>query len=258
MSQRVNGADYGLFTGKFSDRVSTPRGVNLLAYALDPQRSSIIFDDFNEDTINLDRWALVHDTNATDFAIAAGAGGTIQGTAGNTNDEGIGIYGINNWYGDLNCGMEVRIKFDQITNGQFEIGFADTATNFKDPIVSDIDTPTVGNGAGDFATIVRDTGETLKTAALVTKGSTPYAAAKSNLGTFAPTAATYFTARVQLIGDNVFAAIFNNAGGLVTSTSAVSAIEGGTAVRPYVNVNRIATADVVATIDYIKVWQDRS
>lgn len=258
MSQRVNGADYGLFTGKFSDRIATPRGMNLLTFALDPQRSSVIFDDFNEDTINLDRWALVHDTNATDFAIAAGAGGTIQGTAGNTNNEGIGIYGINNWYGDLNCGMEVRMKFDQITNGQFEVGFADAATNFKDPIVSDIDAPTVGNGAGDLAAIVRDTGETLKTAGLVTLGSTPYAAAKSNLGTYAPTANTYFTARVQLIGNNVFAAIFNANGGLVVSTSVANKIEGGTALRPYVNVTRIATADVVATIDYIKVWQDRS
>ncbi len=258
MTQRINGANYGLFTGKFSDRVASPQGVNLLSYALDPQRSSVIFDDFNEDTINLDRWALTKDASGTDYAIAAGAGGTIAGITHAASGSGVGINGINNWYGDLNCGMEVRMKLSTIASGLFEVGFADTATDFKDPLVTDVDTPTLGNGGGDVAAIVRDLSQTLKTAALVTVGSTPYAAAKSDLGTYAPAADTYFTARVQLIGNNVFGAIFDATGGLVVSTSMSNKIEGGTAVRPYVNVTATASTAITSTIDYIKVWQDRA
>lgn len=263
MPRTINGADYGAFFGRVTDRIATPRGEMLATYPLDPQRSSYLFEDFNDDTINLDKWTLTKDTNATNYAATAGAGGTIVGTAGNTNGEGIGIYGINNWYGDKNCGMEVRIKFNQITNGSFEIGFADTATDFKDPIVTDVDVVTASNGAGDFAMIKRDTAQTLTTSALVTLGSTPYTVTKSNLGTFAPTAATYFVARVQIVGDTVLGAIFDANGGLTVATSikatpsGAGGIEGGVALRPFVNVTRTATADVIATIDYIRVWQDR-
>jgi hypothetical protein len=244
--------------------VGTPRGALYMTYPIDPQRSVYLFEDFNEDTINVDKWTLTKDANATNYVATAGAGGTIAGTAGNTDGEGIGIYGFNNWYGDLNCGMEVRIKLNQITNGSFEIGFADTATDFKDPIVTDVDVITAANGAGDFALIKRDTAQTLTTSALVTLGSTPYTVAKSALGTFAPTAATYFIARIQIVGDDVFGAIFDASGSLKTSTSVphlaagAGGIEGGTALRPFVNINRTATADVIATIDYIRVWQDRA
>jgi hypothetical protein len=263
VARNVNGADYGAFFGRIADRISTPGGILRATYPIDPQRSVVLFEDFLEDTINVDKWTLTKDANATNYVATAGAGGTIAGTAGNTDGEGLGIYGFNDWYGDKNCGMEVRIKFNQITNGSFEIGFADTATDFKDPIVTDVDVVTAANGAGDFALIKRDTAQTLTTSALVTLGSTPYTVTKSNLGTFAPTAATYFVARVQLIGDTVIGAIFDANGGLTTSTSIVAVaagaggIEGGTALRPFVNVTRTATADVISTIDYIRVWQDR-
>jgi len=78
-----------------------------------------------------------------------------------------------------------------------------------------------------------------------------------------PTANVYFTARVQLIGDNVFAAIFNADGGLVASTtiakvaSGAGGIEGGVAVFPYVNVTYVSTTAIVPTIDYLRCWQDR-
>lgn len=263
MTLIVSGADYGAHVGKLAHRSGSPRGVNYLTYPFDRQRSVVLFDDFVGDTINLDNWALTKDLNGTDYAINAAAGGTIRGTAGNTDGEGIGINGAAIWLGDKNCGMEVRMKLNVVTNSSMEIGFADTATSFKDPIVTDVDVVTAANGANDFAIVKRDTAQTLTTGALVTLGSTPYTVTKSNLATWAPTLATYFIARVQLIGDNVFAAIFDDSGALVTSTSitAVAAgaggIEGGVLLSPYVNVTRVSTADKIADIDYICVWQDR-
>lgn len=263
MARNINGADFGLHTGRVADRIASPRGVLQATYPIDPARSVFLFEDFLQDTLNVDLWTLTKDTNATNFAANAAQGGTIRATAGTTDTEGVGIYGFNVWSGNKNCGMDVRMKFDQITNGSFEIGFADTATDFKDPIISDIDVVTAGNGAGDFAMIKRDTAQTLTTGALATLGSTPYTVTKSNLATWAPTAAVYFIARVQIIGDSVFGAIFDTNGGLVVSTSiaAVAAgaggIAGAVALRPFVNVTRTATANVVADIDYIRVWQDR-
>ena len=225
-----------------------------------------LFEDFLEDAINLDMWDVSQkDANATAYVISGtpGLGGTIAGVAGTTDGEGVSIVGPAIWKGDNKCGMEVRMQLSYITNMQMEIGFADTATNFKDPLVTDIDVVTVANGGGDVACIAVDTAQTLKTAALVTLGSTPYTAAKSNLGTFKPAADTYFTARVQLIGDDVYGAIYNANNGLVVETSvkAVAAgaggIEGGTLVRPYILVSRVSTTSITPTIDYIRVWQDR-
>lgn len=262
MARVVTGADYGIRTDsgsrrQFDRQFFSPRN---LMYALYPymRRQTVYLDeDFLEDTINLDKWALSKDANATNFAINAAQGGTIRGTAGNTDGEGISIAGFNVWSGDKNCGMEVRMKLNVVTNAQFEIGFADTATDFKDPIVSDVDVPTVGNGAGDFALIGMDTGETLATGFYASKGSTPYAAQAATLGGWSPTAATYFIARIQLIGDTAYYAVFDDNDVLQAEKTIASSIEGGTAVRPFVNVTRVSTADKIADIDYIRVWQDR-
>jgi len=266
MAQRVNGADYGTQIGRLSDRIGSPRGANIMTFPQDPQRSVYLFEDFLEDTINLDKWVLEKDSSATDYVITSGGaqGGTIAGTTGTGAGEGIGIKGFPIWSGDKNCGMEVRMKLSYVTKGILEIGFADALTSVKDPAISDIDTVANGNGVADFAVIHRDTAQTLTTAALATLGSTPYTVAKSALGTWAPTANVYFTARVQLIGDNVFAAIFDADGGLVVSTSiakvaaGAGGIEGGVAVFPYVNVTYVATTAIIPTIDYLRCWQDRA
>ena len=270
MAQIFTGADYGNRLNAGSRlamrNIGSPRGAQSAAYNSQHMDVVYLMEDFLEDAINLDLWDVSQkDTNATAYVIAGtpGLGGTIAGVAGTTDGEGMSIVGPAIWKGDNNCGMEVRMQLSYVTNMQFEIGFADTATNFKDPIVSDIDVVTAGNGAGDFAVIALDTAQTLKTAALVTLGSTPYTVTKSLIGTFAPTVNTYFTARVQLVGDSAMAQIYNATGGLVAQTgisyvaSGAGGIEGGTLVRPYVMVNRVSTTSINPTIDYVRVWQDR-
>ena len=263
MTRQITGYDFGIdkFMGS-RRRLADIGNMDVAArhaFGMAWQANYFKLHDFDEDTINLDYWLLTHDTNGTDYAITAGACGTIVGTAGNTDAEGIGINGPAIFKGDLNCGMEVRMKLNVVTNSIFEVGFGDASiTSHKDPVGNDIDTPTVTNNATDAVLIHRHTGQTLTNAALLAVGSTPYAAQKTTTG-WSPTADTFFSVRIQLKGDGAFCYIFDANQNFVAGTaiSMPSAIEGGTLVHPFVNVTRVSTADKIATIDYIALWQDR-
>jgi hypothetical protein len=272
MARLVNGADFGaaymetLSPGstRFIEKLSTPRKIGTALY---PQfRDNVVFieDDFIEDTISSTRWNLSADGTATDFAWSSGAGGRISGTTGTTDNGYHAINGDVIWSGDKNAGMAVRFQLDVVTSFNLELGFTDALTDETLPAVTDVDTPATGNGATDVAVIHIDTDQTLTTAAFVSESTgSVYAAQKVNLGTFTPVAAKWYTAVVQLSGDNAFCAIYNTdvAGSPTlqasTNKGLSTALEGGTLVRPHFLIGTRNTTAKVCLIDFIRVWQDR-
>ncbi len=261
----VNGATYGnrkstqtlTELNKFggSGRGSMQAYLYPLAHA-----SSVYFmDDFLYDTLETSMTAVTNSANATPFAITVAQSGTIQGSTGATDNEAIDIRWPANWYGDKNCGMEVRWKSDVVTGLHFEIGFIDAATNAALGACSDVDTPTVDNGAADVAIVAMDTDQTLKTMCFVTDGSTSnYNGTKTNLSTLAPTAATWQTVRIQLEGDKSYCQIDNNDSYVARHGGATaSKIEGGTALIPRLFFQTRDTNAKTIDIDYVRFWQDR-
>ena len=249
---------------RFIERLGTPRGVGLALLPYLRDTIAYVDDDFIEDTISSTRWNLAADATATTYAWAAARSGTIQGSTGTTDNGYHAINGDVIWYGDANCGMAVRMKWDVVTGFTFEIGFTDALTDETLPAVTDIDTPATGNGATDVAVIHLDTDQTLTTAAFVGESTgSAFAAQKVDLGTFTPTAATYYTFVVGLVGNTGMCAIWNTNDPanpkleLSTNTSLTSLLEGGTAVRPHIMSGTRNTTAKVTNIDRIAVWQDR-
>lgn len=272
MGRIITAADYGMHlvggpaahNGRFIEKLGTPRGIGV---AMFPQfRENVVFieDDFIEDTISSTRWNLAADATATTFAWAAAAGGTIQGSTGTTANGYHALNGDVIWSGDKNAGMAVRLKWDVVTNFTFEIGFTDALSDETLPAVTDVDTPATGNGATDVAVIHLDTSQTLTTAAFVSESTgSAFACQKVNLGTFSPSAATYYTFVVQLIGNDAHCAVWNSDDAtnpkleVDTSKSLSSALEGGTLVRPHVLIGTRNTTAKVTNVDFVRVWQDR-
>ena len=144
------------------------------------------------------------------------------------------------------------------------IGFTDALSDETLPAVTDVDTPATGNGATDVAVVHLDTDQTLTTAAFVSESTgSAFACQKVNLGTWTPTAATYYTVRVQLATNNAFCKVFDSSDPrrpiLVANgeKGLTSALEGGTAVRPHMLFGTRNTSAKVVDIDLIRVWQDR-
>lgn len=273
MAKLITAADYGALMAdaaaqpgnrRWLERLGTPRGI--MAAMFPRMLDSVIYveDDFIEDTISSTRWNLAADATATTFAWAAAAGGTIQGSTGTTDNGYHAINGDVIWSGDKNAGMAIRFKMDVVTGFTFELGFTDALSDETLPAVTDIDTPATGNGATDVAVIHLDTDQTLTTAAFAGESTgSAFAAQKVNLGTFTPTAATYYTAVVQLNGNNAFCAIFNSDDAqnpilqANTNKSLVSVLEGGTLVRPHFLIGTRNTTAKVTDVDWIRCWQDR-
>jgi hypothetical protein len=209
-------------------------------------------------------WTTATDTGATAFAFNAQANGAARGSTGTTANNYAGMLGPRIFLGDKLCGVAFRFKISAVTNVNFEMGFVDALTDGTLPAVSDVDVPTVGNGAGDVAVIHLDTSQTLKTAALVTKGSTSgMSAVKTNLGTWAPSATTWYWGVVQLDdGDNVHAFVIDAEGDSILAQAHTSAtvnhkIEGGTLVRPHFIGGTRNTTNKDYDIDAIVLWQER-
>ena len=269
MARLKGGADYGKSKDPSNrgqiERFS-PEGVFLALYPWLRDGVFYVEDDFAEDTISATRWNVSNTAagDGTNFAWTAARSGTVQGSTGASDDHAISINGDALWYGDANCGMEVRFKIDVVTGLSFEIGFTDALTDEDLPAVTDVDTPTTGNGATDVAVIHLDTDQTLTTAALVGESTgKPYAAQKANIATWTPSAATWYVVRVQLETDGAFCKIFDTTTPsqpvLVSGsdTGKPLMLDGATAVRPHMLFRTRNTTPKVVDIDYIRCWQDR-
>lgn len=203
-------------------------------------------------------------TNGTDF-IPAGTqlvNGVLLGTTNNVGGDEQTLRTALVWKGDHRCGAEWRWQVDDIDNTQWEAGFTDALSAVTASAVNDIDTPTLTNGAEDVALLAQDNGETLKTIAYITDGSTSgMNATKTDMGTTAVVNATYLTARVQLDGDYSDAYLFDEDGYLTDTARHGDLIgarlEGDTMLQWWAYWEPLTTSAVAVSIDYIGIWQDR-
>ena len=268
MARYPNGADYGAKVDAGIARAVEHANPRLTFLEMYPWlRAGVVYveDDFTEDTLSTTRWNLATDgADASAFAWSSAENGTIAGSTGTTDNGYLAINGDVLWKGDKNCGMEVRWKIDEVTGFTFEIGWTDALTDETLPAVTDVDTPATGNGAVDVAVIHLDTDQTLTTAAFVSESTTTsYAAQKVNIGTWTPTAATYYKSRVQLLGDNALYKIWNDTDPanpvlIASGEGGLSlAIEGATLVRPHILFGTRNTTAKAPIIDLIRVWKDR-
>lgn len=267
MARLITATDYGL-----QQYIKSTKGLRrvhdyaALGGMLFPSLRQNVFyfeDDFSG-TLNGDYWTSSVDTTGTDYAWAAGQNGLLKGITHTDSGDGAGLRFKNAVFsGDLNAGMEVRMKIDNVTAVVYDLGFADALTDVKDTGLGDIDTPTTANGIGDCAIVGLDTSQTLKKAALV--GTNSGAGTTKSLlylrettTGWAATADTFFTVRVQLQGNNAWAMVFDeNQNIVVEPTYLASALEGGTAVFPYLTASTLTTAAKNVYVDYATVWQDR-
>ena len=212
-------------------------------------------DDFLVDTINLDNYALANSsgTGAANFAINVQRDGVIRGATGTTSDGSISLTTPAIYYGDANCGMEIRFKCDTVTSYNFEVGFIDAVPTSNGSGVSDVDTPAAT--ATDCALLAIDTSQTITTLAFVTAGSS-FTTTATTLTTPITnlTAATYATARIQLVGDNAFCWV----NGVLAAKHTGSKVEGGDALALWVYVRTRNTTTKNFDVDIISAWQDRN
>lgn len=232
-------------------------------------RKDVVYfeDDFLVDTFNTNFWTTNTGSGGTAFAVPAtpGLNGTATGATGTDGTAGnrvVNLYGPPIYKGDNSCGMSARLQVSAITDIEWGIGFIDTHTTITTPVVlvGDVDdASSLAAGMGDAALVYQDTAQTLTTTTLITLGSGALNAGGFNpLGTFAPTAATYFNLTVQMGGDgNTVTASVQEGNSPRTIVTRTSAMEGGTLVRPFIVISGVTATSRTYTLDLVRVWQDR-
>jgi hypothetical protein len=172
----------------------------------------------------------------------------------------VNLYGPPIWLGNNGLLLVARLKASAITSLQFEMGLIDTMTTITTPApaVTDIDSvPTFAGGLGDAAVIAMDTSQTLTTLGLACKGSSAVnAGSTDSFGGTAPTAATYMTFSLGVIGNAVFARI-DHKDGSTFSVSRAAGINGATLVRPWFFLGGLAASNRDLDIDLVRIVMDR-
>jgi hypothetical protein len=220
-------------------------------------------DDFDGDAINLDRYAVANSggTSAASFAIAVARNGVIEADTGTDDNGSVSIIGPTIYYGDYNCGMQVRFKIDAVTDLNFEVGLIDAVPAGNAGAVTDEDTPTFA--AAEFAGLVMDTDETKTGLCVANVGSvasgTDAVTALTNITT--PVAGQWITLRLQLKGNFIYGLVWeeslNEYDTFSLSTDADGHIEGGVALAPWFYARTRTTVARFPQIDYLALWQDR-
>lgn len=220
------------------------------------------FDDFLVDTLNT-FWTAVANgggASAASFTVNVQENGVIRATTGTANDDtaSASLIGAANWYGDRNCGIEIRWKpITAVTDVRIEMGFVDVVPSSNKPIGNNISTPTVNASVVDAAVYLYNESSSTATSELLTIGTT-ISAAKS---TFTPpttiAAGTYNVVRLQLIGNQVFLWMD---GQLMASHAAAATdyVEGGSALAPFVYIKALSATSKSIDLDYVHVWADRN
>ena len=195
----------------------------------------------------------------TAFAYAAVAGGTAQGLTGTVDNDATAIYRAQTFLDPAdNPFLIVRWKSNVVTGFSFEIGFSDPKADEALPGVTDVDTPTVGNGVTDILCVHMDTDQTLTTAALVGDGTTG-AATKTDISTYTPTAGTYQTTIIGLRANFGFTACWDGDGLVGNRRYAVTnGPDSGVLVRPYCFFRTRDTTGKTIDIDMIAFGWERN
>jgi hypothetical protein len=250
----------GLFNAPQSLRQLVKRrhfGSQLTGFLLPLAVQDYIYEchDFMDDN-DIEGFTGTVDASATAWAYSATiAGGVLTTATGAVDNNYCHLTQDSPFDAGSRPGMEIRFKTDRVTDLTFEIGFTDPPTDATLPGVTDVDTPATGNGVTDIAVVHLDTDQTLTTAALVTDGTTA-AAAKSNIGTWSPTADTWHTVRLQILGSNkgAYAIIDNNP---ALSASVVTGPDTAVIIKPYCLFGTRVATDTNFKVDYFRYWMDR-
>lgn len=195
----------------------------------------------------------------TAFAYSAVRGGVVQGLTGTTDNDATAIYRTQTFLDPAdNPFMIIRWRSNVVTGLSFEMGFSDPKTDEALPGVTDVDTPAVGNGVTDILSVHMDTDQTLTTAALVGDGTTG-APAKTDIGTFTPTAATWQTYIIGVRANLGYCAIWDGLGSQGNIIYSVSnGPDSGVLVRPYALFRTRNTTSKTIDIDYIGFGWERA
>lgn len=195
----------------------------------------------------------------TAFAYSAVRGGTAQGATGTTDNDATAIYRTQTFLDPAdNPFMLIRWKSNAVTGFSFEVGFSDPKTDEAAPGVTDVDTPTVGNGVTDILCVHLDTDQTLTTGALVGDGTTG-AAASTEIGTYTPTADTYQTMLIGVRANVGFCAIWDGKGLVGNKRYAVSnGPDSGVLIRPYAVFRTRNTVSKTIDIDFFAFGWERN
>lgn len=198
----------------------------------------------------------------TAFAYSAVRGGTFQGATGTTDNDATAIHAAQTFLDPAdNPWFLIKFNVGAVTGVQIEVGLSDPKADEALPGVTDVDTPTVGNGATDIACLHMDTDQTLTTVELVGDGTTGAAALSSapSLTTraYTPTASTYQTWLVGCRPNLSYALIFNG-DGQVGSFATANGPDSGVLVRPYALFRTRNTASKTVNIDYMFYGWERN
>ena len=202
----------------------------------------------------------------TAFAYSAVRGGTAQGLTGTTDNDVTAIYRTQTFLDPAdNPFLLIRWKANAVTGFGFEVGFSDPKTDEALPGVTDVDTPTVGNGVTDIVCVHMDTDQTLTTAALVGDGTTG-AAVKTDITTtpggstgYTPTAGTYQTMLIGVRANAGFCAIWDGVAKVGNIRYAVTnGPDSGVLVRPYAQFRTRNTTSKTIDIDFIAFGWERN
>lgn len=267
----MTASQFGAFRGGLTNRHIErlpfgSEGGPMAAYLWPQSREAVRLQTHFESTILTADWTVTKDTSCTDFVSTYGAGThAAVGACDAADNQAISLIGANGlWCGDKNAGMLVILKSSLVASLNLEIGFVDVASDKTVPCVTDVDTPAVGNGAGDVAVFHLDTDQTLTTSAFVTEGSTAsMVPTKTDLDTYVPTADTYFGVKIQTTGNAAFCEVFDptkpgwpRLSYAAHGAAVASQFEGGVALKPYVLCRTRVASITTWSIDYIDVWQD--
>jgi len=195
-------------------------------------------DEFVQ-ALDTTRWttAVTAGGGPTAFAYSAVRGGVIQGQTGATDNDAISIYLTQTFLDPAdNPFMLIQWRSNAVTGFSFEIGFSDPKTDEALPGVTDVDTPTVGNGVTDILCLHMDTDQTLTTVALVGDGTTGSATSLSDPegagSSYTPTASAWQTFIIGVRPNLGYAHVWDGAG-FAGTFSVSNAPDSGVLVRPY-------------------------
>ena len=177
----------------------------------------------------------------TPFSYSAVRGGVLQGATGSTDNDATAIQRTQTFLDPAdNPVMIIRWRANAVTSFSFEIGFSDPKSDEALPGVTDVDTPSVGNGVTDILCVHMDTDQDLTTAALVGDGTTGSPTATSIFTTptgatgFTPTANTWQTYILGVRANQGFAYLWDGRNLMANIQWRVSnGPDSGVLVRPY-------------------------
>lgn len=246
---------------------SSPKNLAMLV-PLMVQDYDFQFDSFL-DYLNTSRWTVpvTGGGGPTPFAITEARGGVIQGLTGAPQNGVVAIHSPRvHWDPADNPFMLIRWQANTVTSLQLEMGFSDAKSSEVLPGVTDIDTPAAGNGVSDMVCLHMDTGESLKTGALVGVGTstgiaatTIYTDGGGGSTGWTPTAGKWIEVMIGVRPGLGYAAIWDAEGLVGNKIWAVnSGPDSGQMVRPYALFRTLTTQSRTIEIDGIGYGNEKN